>query len=39
MNGFMTSVVPVIVVLLSFILVVLTQKVKSVSTSVNDDAI
>lgn len=39
MNGFMTSVVPVIVVLLSFILVVLAQKVKSVSTSVNDDAI
>lgn len=39
MNGFMTSVVPVIVVLLSFILVVLAHKVKSVSTSVNDDAI
>lgn len=39
MNGFMTSVVPVIVVLLSFILVVLAQKVKSISTSVNDDAI
>lgn len=39
MNGFMTSVVPVTVVLLSFILVVLAQKVKSVSTSVNDDAI
>lgn len=39
MNGFMTSVVPVIVVLLSFILVVLAQKVKSFLTSVNDDAI